>query len=854
MNKKFLTFGILLVILMGIFVPVYTAHAQLVPIAADLLTGGGATKAVAKATLGPLVDGLFEGIAQWMMMISSLVLRFSGMIFDWVIKFTIVDMANNIGGSTGIGASITTAWATLRDVANICFIFVLLFAAFKAMFELSFGSIGTTIRNIIIVALLINFSLFFSKVVIDASNIVSVGFYNSIASSQSSLGTSNFTGISAGYMNMLGVQTFYGSEILKGNLDPTQMLTFGFMSSVFMLITAVILLIAGIMLAARFIILILIMILSPVALIAYIIPGMKNQFDKWKDALIDQSFFAPLYFALTWVVFKLGNSLIATLKAQAGMPPQNPSFANMLNDPNGSVAIIVNFVLMIGFSIAALIFAKQMAVKTAGFKQISGGIGVVAAGGAAWAGRKSLGQIGTAWSKNANLQEAANKERTGFGRITGGLSRLGLYASQKASNATFDARNAKIPTSVIGDAIQGTVGRTTYGKKLGLNDVNIPSVPVSALGIDTGIMGKGDTKGYKDTKAESDKRIREREATAKSEYDLAKAQIAVKDGIKATKGSPAYDAMEKALTKLSDKEIEALVASNKKLLDSQNFANAISVKQLDILNKSEQFSSTEKDGLKSLRFKNINIGTVAGATVAQRDAMEQSISDMSDKEIEILVGSNKELLKNRNFTDTISTKQLESLNKSDQFTESEKTNLKNTRFAEINAAMDPSHKTPDTLKLVKGAIKGLTDSELEMIDPSYLKDPDFVSQLRSGQAESITKSSKFTASQKQALKDGRNKPLTDALAAGNIAGIQAAIRKVDYKTLVGYMNIPGRGGLAIALDPAVLPTYNAKILTKMADEMNDEDKLTLKSAIEKGGNPTTINWLKDPDKGGTFFV
>ena len=69
------------------------------------------------------------------------------------------------------------------------------------------------------------------------------------------------------------------------------------------------------------------------------------------------------------------------------MGTQNPNFANMFNEPGGAVSLIVNYVLIIGFSIAALIFAKTMASKTAGFKAISGGIGTAAIGGGALAGR-----------------------------------------------------------------------------------------------------------------------------------------------------------------------------------------------------------------------------------------------------------------------------------------------------------------------------------------------------------------------------------------------------------------------------------------------------------------------------------
>ena len=477
MTKKILTFAILFIVLAGVFAPVKALATDCAwvfsgactignqqctkplvgPVTCTTASGTQANPVTETAKFSETSGGIWEqiatGVGQFLMMISSFVLIFSGMIFDWVLKFTIVDMAQNIGGTTGVGASITTAWATLRDIANMCFIFVLLYAAFKTMFDANFGNFQTTIKNIIIVALLINFSLFFSKVVIDASNIVAVGFYNSITVNSYPIsgnkliaGGATVTGtkksISGGYMKMLGVNTFYGSDILKGQIDAKNILLVGVMSSVFMLIVAVILLIAGIMFAARFIILIFLMILSPLALIAFIIPGMNGQFTKWREALVDQSFFAPIYFALTWVVFKLGTSLLATIKVDPDLGTQNPNFANMFNSPGGAVSLIVNYVLIIGFSIAALIFAKSMASKTAGFKQISGGIGTAAIGTGAWAGRQSLGRVAGRLEKSAWFQGKAARNPKTFGALYTG--------TQKAARGSFDVRGVDTLKKVPG--------------------------------------------------------------------------------------------------------------------------------------------------------------------------------------------------------------------------------------------------------------------------------------------------------------------------------------------------------------------------------------------------------------------
>jgi hypothetical protein len=460
MTKRFLTFGILIVVLGVFFVPAHFAHAQ----------------GVVSSALGDLVDSLFKGIAQILMLLSALVLMVCGKLFDWIVNFTIIDMAQNIG-SNGIGDSITAAWATLRDIANMCFIFVLLYAAFKAMFDTQFGNFQTTIKNIIIIALLINFSLFFSKVVIDASNIVSVGFYKSTVNNTANVNvnggpSSSISGISGGYMNMLRLQTFYSPDFLNGNLSASSILAIGVMSTLFMLITAVILLMAGVMFAARFVILVFLMILSPLAFIAYTIPGLNNRFWDWFHSLIDQSFFAPIYFALTWVVFKLGTSLLSVIdKAQVSNGSAPGVWANLTSTPDSVIPLIVNYVLIMGFSIAALIFSKQMASKGAAgaaFGKITGTVGGVVGGATIGTmgaiGRQSFGRMGTGIAQSSTLRDTAAK-----GGVRGFFAKGVLQAGAAAGGATYDARGSKFVKGITRGAL-GDLGEERKSAKGGYSE------------------------------------------------------------------------------------------------------------------------------------------------------------------------------------------------------------------------------------------------------------------------------------------------------------------------------------------------------------------------------------------------
>jgi len=97
-----------------------------------------------------------------------------------------------------------------------------------------------------------------------------------------------------------------------------------------------------------------------------------------------------------------------------------------------------------GFAIVALVVSKSMASKTAGFKQVSGGIGAVALGSTALASRKIIGGTSSLISE---------KYRDQWSKSAGG--RAGLWLANKGKNASFDVRglgNSKLAKNVGADS------------------------------------------------------------------------------------------------------------------------------------------------------------------------------------------------------------------------------------------------------------------------------------------------------------------------------------------------------------------------------------------------------------------
>ena len=125
----------------------------------------------------------------------------------------------------------------------------------------------------------------------------------------------------------------------------------------------VVLLAASIMLVIRAVVLVFVMVLAPLGFAAMVIPSLSGLGKQWRDALISQAFFAPVYLLLLLVSLKIMTAVKAALLANAP-----GTLLQALTDGNTSLgSIILVFVLISGFMIAALMTAKKMGAIGADF-------------------------------------------------------------------------------------------------------------------------------------------------------------------------------------------------------------------------------------------------------------------------------------------------------------------------------------------------------------------------------------------------------------------------------------------------------------------------------------------------------
>ncbi len=200
-----------------------------------------------------------------------------------------------------------TLWSSVRNLANIAFViafFVVIFSQATSMGISAYG-IRKMLPRMVVAAVLVNLSYYLCIFAIDISNIIGAGLGGLISqlpqaalqgaaeqeNSWEKLGSNilGFTlvGATAAGVAILATGSFFA------------LLAFSFLA----IITAVIIFIA------RHALIIMLIILSPLAFVAYILPNTENIFDKWKKAFIAMLVMYPLV-AILFAGSKVASSIM----------------------------------------------------------------------------------------------------------------------------------------------------------------------------------------------------------------------------------------------------------------------------------------------------------------------------------------------------------------------------------------------------------------------------------------------------------------------------------------------------------------------------------------------------------------
>jgi len=342
-----------------------------------------------------------------------------GDFFDYAVDNFVIGFGDKYINS-GTGFVIDELWGIIRNIFNLTLIFGLVYIGFQMILGLN-NSAQRSIGYLVAAALLVNFSLFITKFVVDFSNQAATQIYQAMVPKDGGTITTTFTNA----MSLSGIMSVPG-----GNYG-TIPLGYIFGILLIFVVTAFVFAAGGIMLLLRYIGLNLYLVFSPLLFLGWVFPSMSGYSKKYWSGFLGKAFFAPAFIFMLYLSIRVINGY-GTI---TGTNPAEIFNFNPGAQPGiTSLGTFSFFIMVIGFLLASLVVAQKMGATGAstaiavGQRMRKGAQGIITGGGANMA-RWGLDKIST--------NDGDDKNR---GKLNRGLRFVGRGIGRTAT--TFGARTA----------------------------------------------------------------------------------------------------------------------------------------------------------------------------------------------------------------------------------------------------------------------------------------------------------------------------------------------------------------------------------------------------------------------------
>ena len=242
---------------------------------------------VASEKLGEFVDWAYGVIADWFLVVAPL--------------------------SSDRDSPIYLVWSYMRSIANIVFIIFMLVVIYSQVVGAGISNYGIkkTLPRIIIAALLVNLSYIICAVAVDLSNIIGNQLHLMFMSIREQA-------ISAGALDIKLAFSDLFVAVGGAGVAALGIAAVGGFSGIWFLLVPVLLgagislLVAIITLAARQAIILLLVLVSPLALVAYLLPNTEKWFKKWYETGLKMLIIFPAFSLLCGAAELAGWAIVAS--------------------------------------------------------------------------------------------------------------------------------------------------------------------------------------------------------------------------------------------------------------------------------------------------------------------------------------------------------------------------------------------------------------------------------------------------------------------------------------------------------------------------------------------------------------
>jgi len=427
----------------------------------------GGTKMV--NAIFPSWEEIWMSIGNTLIFLSSQILRIAGLLFNCVMEYTI-----NFATLVTNSGVVDIGWGIFRDLSNMIFIFILLAISIATILGIQPYSAKQLLTKVILVALLINFSLFATKVIIDAANVFTIGFYNATienagGAAEGAVGGADWNkGVTAIFAGALNLHTIFKADQIDSkakdtfgsDINGTSILLVAVLGSVLLIVTAFVFFAGSVLLMKRIVVLMFLMMLSPLAFLGMILPATSGYSKQWWQTLFKEAFYAPVFMMFIYVVTSAISSDAFRKNISKAASLKGSGFSNLAT--GGDVMLILfNFILIIGLMLASIITASKLGANGAkgmmkmgenlnkwGQGKIKAGAGAATFGVGGRLARKTIGGAS---------QWGADKIAGSDWAAKGGAgSKLALKTLRGAGDSSFDVRNTEMGKKMgVGTGVKG---------------------------------------------------------------------------------------------------------------------------------------------------------------------------------------------------------------------------------------------------------------------------------------------------------------------------------------------------------------------------------------------------------------
>lgn len=365
----------------------------------DLLGIGDITSTVVMLIVG--------GIGYIFGFITSMIFTLGG----WLVSFAL-----NINLMLLESPIVTSGWSIVLSFTNLGFVLAIIVIAFATILRIETYALKQTLWKLIVAALLVNFSLVIAGAFVNISHTATDLFL-----AKATLRGEGITKFSDTLANSLGVQAFLKVKDdavgFAGIFNEFGSATLSIVGSLFFIafftfIGALTFLTIAIMLAIRYVILGILLILSPIVWLMWIFPTTKKYWQEWWTTFIRWTFFAPIMLFFLYLAVLTLNESGQRYKKLVGENTAAATANISANSPfTFGFDVIGNLVMVVGLMLGGLFVANKLGIVFAdtAYGWAEGGSKMFGQ----WVGRKGK-QYGTDWLRKKGTEEGAKSraERT----------------------------------------------------------------------------------------------------------------------------------------------------------------------------------------------------------------------------------------------------------------------------------------------------------------------------------------------------------------------------------------------------------------------------------------------------------